>query len=44
VGRDHMPWYEKQRPELFAAALLGAKNAVDPRGVMNPGVLLKARD
>ncbi|MGE0420691.1 MAG: FAD-binding oxidoreductase [Reyranellaceae bacterium] len=43
VGRDHMPWYEKQRPELFAAALQGAKNAVDPKGVMNPGVLLKAR-
>ncbi len=43
VGRDHMPWYEKQRPDLFAAALQGAKDAIDPSGVMNPGVLLPAR-
>ena len=42
VGRDHRPWYERQRPEPFAAALRGAKAAVDPAGVMNPGVLLKA--
>jgi alkyldihydroxyacetonephosphate synthase len=40
VGRDHRPWYDRQRPELFAAALRGAKAAVDPAGVMNPGVLL----
>ena len=43
VGRDHMPWYEKQRPALFGAALQGAKNAVDPKGVMNPGVIVPAR-
>jgi alkyldihydroxyacetonephosphate synthase len=40
VGRDHRPWYDAQRPEPFAAALRGAKGAVDPAGVMNPGVLL----
>jgi alkyldihydroxyacetonephosphate synthase len=40
VGRDHRPWYELQRPEPFAAALKGAKVAVDPRGIMNPGVLI----
>src|SRR4051794_17221163 len=40
VGRDHRPWYERQRPEPFAAALRGAKAAVDPAGVLNPGVLL----
>ncbi len=40
VGRDHMPWYLKQRPALFGAALAGAKAAVDPAGVMNPGVLV----
>jgi alkyldihydroxyacetonephosphate synthase len=40
VGRDHRPWYDGQRPDLFAAALSGAKAAVDPTGVMNPGVLL----
>jgi alkyldihydroxyacetonephosphate synthase len=40
VGRDHRPWYDRQRPDAFAAALRGAKAAVDPRGVMNPGVLI----
>jgi alkyldihydroxyacetonephosphate synthase len=40
VGRDHRPWYDRQRPEPFAAALRGAKAAVDPRGIMNPGVLI----
>ena len=40
VGRDHRPWYDAQRPDLFAAALRGAKAAVDPAGLMNPGVLI----
>jgi alkyldihydroxyacetonephosphate synthase len=40
VGRDHRPWYDQQRPEPFAAALRGAKAAVDPHGIMNPGVLV----
>jgi alkyldihydroxyacetonephosphate synthase len=40
VGRDHRPWYDRQRPEPFAAALRGAKAAIDPRGAMNPGVLI----
>jgi alkyldihydroxyacetonephosphate synthase len=40
VGRDHRPWYDRQRPDAFAAALRGAKAAVDPAGIMNPGVLL----
>ena len=41
VGRDHRPWYEQQRPEPFAEALRAAKAAVDPAGVMNPGVLIE---
>ncbi len=40
VGRDHRPWYDRQRPEPFAHALRGAKAAIDPRGIMNPGVLI----
>ena len=40
VGRDHRPWYDRQRPEPFARALLAAKTAVDPRGILNPGVLV----
>jgi alkyldihydroxyacetonephosphate synthase len=40
VGRDHRPWYDRQRPEPFAAALRAAKAAVDPHGLLNPGVLV----
>jgi alkyldihydroxyacetonephosphate synthase len=40
VGRAHMPWYRQQRSPVFARALAGAKAAVDPKGVMNPGVLV----
>jgi alkyldihydroxyacetonephosphate synthase len=40
VGRDHRPWYDRQRPELFAEALQAAKRALDPAGIMNPGVLV----
>jgi alkyldihydroxyacetonephosphate synthase len=40
VGRDHRPWYDRQRPELFATALKAAKHALDPRGMLNPGVLI----
>jgi len=40
VGRDHRPWYDRQRPEPFAAALRGAKAAVDPAGILKPGVLI----
>jgi alkyldihydroxyacetonephosphate synthase len=40
VGRDHRPWYDRQRPEPFAQALRAAKHALDPAGVLNPGVLI----
>ena len=40
VGRDHRPWYDRQRPPLFAQALRAAKKALDPQGLLNPGVLI----
>ncbi len=40
VGRDHRPWYDRQRPDPFANALRGAKLALDPSGALNPGVLI----
>ena len=40
VGRDHRPWYDRQRPEPFAQALRAAKAALDPSGMLNPGVLV----
>jgi alkyldihydroxyacetonephosphate synthase len=40
VGRDHRPWYDRQRPDLFAAALRAAKREIDPQGLFNPGILI----
>jgi alkyldihydroxyacetonephosphate synthase len=40
VGRDHRPWYDRQRPDRFADALRGAKAELDPEGLLNPGVLV----
>jgi alkyldihydroxyacetonephosphate synthase len=40
VGRDHGPWYRREAPELYTAALGAAKAELDPAGIMNPGVLL----
>lgn len=40
VGREHRPWYDRQRPALFADVLRGAKAVLDPAGVCNPGVLV----
>lgn len=39
VGRDHVPWYSQQRPQLFGDVLRGAKAQVDPARLLNPGVL-----
>ena len=40
VGRDHRPWYDLQRPDPFADAMRAAKRELDPKGVLNPGVLI----
>jgi alkyldihydroxyacetonephosphate synthase len=40
VGRYHRPWYDRQRPDGFAMALKAAKRALDPRGILNAGVLI----
>lgn len=40
VGRTHMPWYQRQRPEVFGRVLEAAKRELDPAGVLNPGVLV----
>lgn len=41
VGRDHMDWYETQRPDLFGEALGAMKRTLDPAGIMNPGVIVR---
>jgi alkyldihydroxyacetonephosphate synthase len=43
VGRDHRPWYDRQRPDPFARALQAAKRELDPAGILNPGVLVDPR-
>ncbi len=40
VGRYHRPWYDRQRPDGFARALIAAKRALDPNAILNPGVLI----
>lgn len=40
VGRDHRPWYDRQRPDAYAEALVAAKRSLDPAGILNPGVLI----
>ena len=40
VGRDHRPFYDRQRPAPFAAALRAAKAELDPSAMLNPGVLI----
>ncbi len=40
VGRDHRPFYDQQRPSVFAQALAAAKGQIDPKGMLNPGVLI----
>ena len=42
LRRDHRRWYDQQRPPHFAEAFKGAKQRLDPRSVMNPGVLVDA--
>jgi alkyldihydroxyacetonephosphate synthase len=43
VGRYHRPWYDRQRPQLFAQALQAVKEELDPAAIMNPGVLVDPR-
>ena len=40
VGRDHMPWIEREIGGGGVAALRALKAALDPAAIMNPGKLL----
>jgi alkyldihydroxyacetonephosphate synthase len=40
LGRDHRTWYDQERPPLFADAIRAVKSRLDPRHILNPGVLV----
>jgi alkyldihydroxyacetonephosphate synthase len=40
VGTDHQPWLEAEIGPVGIAVLRAAKAAVDPEGILNPGVLV----
>jgi alkyldihydroxyacetonephosphate synthase len=40
VGIDHRPWFEREVGPIGMSMLRAVKRAVDPGGIMNPGVLL----
>ncbi len=42
IGADHARWLGRQTGEAGLAALRGAKAALDPQGVLNPGKLFGA--
>jgi alkyldihydroxyacetonephosphate synthase len=44
VGRDHRGGYEQESPPLYREALAAAKARLDPRGILNPGVLIDPVD
>ena len=41
VGRDHRPWYDRQRPDAVRRRAAGGQGARSTRrGALNPGVLI----
>jgi alkyldihydroxyacetonephosphate synthase len=40
VGTDHKPWLAREVGPVGVAMLRGLKQAVDPTGILNPGVLI----
>jgi alkyldihydroxyacetonephosphate synthase len=43
IGRDHAPWLGEETGHLGLDVLRTVKERLDPAGIMNPGVLLPAR-
>ncbi|MFC4911759.1 FAD-binding oxidoreductase [Actinomadura gamaensis] len=41
VGTDHRDWYARETGPLGVAALRAVKSALDPAGILNPGILLR---
>ncbi|WP_253873892.1 FAD-binding oxidoreductase [Actinomadura rupiterrae] len=41
VGTDHRDWYARETGPLGIAALRAVKGALDPSGILNPGILFR---
>jgi FAD/FMN-containing dehydrogenase len=44
IGRAKMPWLHLSRSPAELAAMGAIKRALDPQGLLNPGVLIAASD
>jgi alkyldihydroxyacetonephosphate synthase len=42
VGRLHRPWYQREGSPIFLRAMDAVKGELDPRRILNPGVLVEA--
>ena len=40
VGRDHREWYAQEIGDVGVAAMRAVKAALDPAGILNPGILI----
>lgn len=40
IGRDHASWFEREVGPLGVEAFRAVKRALDPAGILNPGILL----
>ena len=44
IGRDHMKWLNQQTDGLYREVLQGVKTNLDPNWILNPGVIIPAKD
>ena len=44
VGKDHQPYYAKQRSKIFGKSLRAIKSELDPKWILNPDVLITKKD
>ncbi|KAI9023979.1 FAD linked oxidase domain-containing protein [Hyaloraphidium curvatum] len=42
VGKDHQPWYAREKGKEWVNLLKGIKGILDPAAVLNPGTILDA--
>ncbi|MFO1218035.1 MAG: FAD-binding oxidoreductase [Burkholderiaceae bacterium] len=40
LGPDHRTWYDKEVPPLYRDVLRASKQTLDPKWILNPGILL----